>query len=276
MAEPTTIDTPEAWYGLTRNPFRKAPDPEHLHPAPAVEEALARLEYAAREREIGVLTGDIGVGKTTLTRSLVDRLGDDVRIIWIMNPRLTPNQLLRQIAMRLDVAPLPRDRVSMLDAIHGAIVDAWQDGRPVVLLVDEAQMLPFPETFEELRLLTNVQADGENLLSVLLVGQPELEERLRHPRLAPLVQRIGVRYHLGPMDPDEVAAYVASRAASAGRAAPLFDDEALERLALASHGIPRVLNNLCGHALLAGFLAEREPIDAELVDEVARDLGLSD
>lgn len=270
------IETPEAWYGLTRNPFRKAPDPEYLHPAPAVEEALARLEHAAREREIGVLTGDIGVGKTTLTRSLVDRLGDDVRMIWIMNPRLTPNQLLRQIAMRLDVAPLPRDRVSLLDATHTAIVDAWREDRPVALLIDEAQMLPFPETFEELRLLTNVQADGENLLSVLLVGQPELEERLRHPRLAPLAQRIGVRYHLGPMDPAEVAAYVASRTASAGRTAPLFDAEALERLALISRGIPRVMNNLCGHALLAGFLAERDPIDAELIGEVARDLGLID
>lgn len=267
-------DSPEAFYGLDRNPFRKAPDPEHLHPAPAVEEALARLEYAALEREIAVLTGDIGVGKTTLTRHLVDRLGEEVQIVWIMNPRLTPNQFLRQLAMRLEISPLPRDRVAMLDAIHEAVVAAWAAGRPVVLLIDEAQMLPFPDTFEELRLLTNVQGDGENLLAVLLVGQPELEERLVHPRMAPLNQRVGVRFHLGPLAADETAAYLESRAASAGRTRPLFDDAATARLAAASRGVPRVLNNLCNHALLAGFVAGCDPIDLATVDTVVADLGL--
>ncbi len=274
MVEATFTDSPEAFYGLDRNPFRKAPDPEHLHLSAGVEEALARLEYAASEREIAVLTGGIGVGKTTLTRRLVDRLGDEVQIVWIMNPRLTPNQFLRQMAMRLEIEPLPRDRVTLLDAIHEAVVDAWAAGRPVVLLVDEAQMLPFPETFEELRLLTNVQGDGENLMAVLLVGQPELEERLAHPRMAPLSQRIGVRFHLGPLGDDEVAAYLKTRAASAGRPTPLFDDEATALLATASHGIPRVLNNLCGQALLAGFIAGRDPIDRVTIESVIDDLGL--
>lgn len=267
--------TPEAWYGLSRNPFRKAPDPDHFHPAAASEEALARLEHAALEREIAVLTGDIGVGKTTVTRCLVDRVDDEVHIVWIMNPRLNPNQLLRQIADRLGVDPLPRDRVGLVDAVHEAVFRAWEEGRPVVILVDEAQMLPFPDTFEELRLLTNLQLDGENMLGVILVGQPELERRLNHPRLAPLVQRVGVRFHLGPLSPPEVADYIRTRLASAGRDKPLFDDEALMQIAERGRGIPRVVNNLCANALLAGYLRGADPIPGAIVADVADDLGLA-
>lgn len=266
---------PESYYELSRNPFRKAPDPDHMFLTTAAEEAMARLEHAALEREIGVLTGDIGVGKTTITRALIDRLDEAVDIVWILNPRLTPNQLLRQIARRLDFEEVPRDRVDLLEGIQDRIVAAWEAGRPVVLLIDEAQMLPFPDTLEELRLLTNLQMDMENLLGVLLVGQPELNRQLAHPRLAPLAQRIGVRFHLGPLEREETFRYIHSRAESVGRDTPLFNDEALETIHVFSRGVPRVINNICANALLEGFVREEDPIGADVVADVARDLGLT-
>jgi len=268
------MPTPEDFYGLQRNPFRKAPDPDHLLWTPAVEEAVARLEHAAIEREIAVLTGGIGVGKTTATRALVDRLDGAVEVVWVMNPRLSPNQLLQQLALSLKIQPLPRGRVRLLDALAERMFQAWQADTPVVVLIDEAQMLPFPDTFEELRLLTNLQMDMDNLIGVLLVGQPELHRRLEHPRLAPLAQRIGVRFHLQPLDAEETAAYVHSRGAGVGREAPVFDAGAVTAIHTASRGIPRVINNVCGNALLAGFLAEADPIGADLIVDVAQDLGL--
>lgn len=268
------MSTPEIFYGLERNPFRKAPDPDHILWTPAIEEAVARLEHAALEREIAVLTGGIGVGKTTATRALVDRLGGAVEVVWVMNPRLSPNQLLQQLALSLRIQPQPQGRVRLLDALAERLFLAWQNGTPVVVLIDEAQLLPFPDTFEELRLLTNLQMDMDNLLGLLLVGQPELRQRLEHPRLAPLAQRIGVRFHLEPLTAEQTADYVHSRTAGAGRRTALFDTSAVALIHAVSRGIPRIINNLCGNALLAGYLSEADPIGAAVIAEVARDLGL--
>ncbi len=265
---------PESFYKIERNPFSKAPDPENLYLTDEIEEAIARLEHAALQREIAVLTGDIGVGKTTATRVLVDRLDDEVEIVWILNPRLTPNQLLHQIAIRLGVDPVPRNRVELLDAVQERIFAAWSNGKPVVLLIDEAQMLPFPDTIEELRLLTNIQMDQENLIGVLLVGQPELSRRLLHPRLRPLAQRIGIRFHLGPLDTEQVSDYVHSRIASVGRKKAMFDDGAIAAIAENSNGIPRVVNNICANAILEGYVRQQDPITRDIVLDVSTDLGL--
>jgi len=144
-----------------------------------------------------VLVGEIGSGKTTLSRALIDRIGDSRPVIWLINPRLTPTQLLRAIAQALGITP-SRMRADLVDQIHAKLIELYEQHREPVLLIDEAQLIPSKATFDEIRLLTNFQLDDQNLLSVLLIGQPELEKRLDREPYAPLRQRIGIRYHLGP------------------------------------------------------------------------------
>lgn len=266
---------PETFFDIERNPFHKAPDPAHLFLAAQTEEAIARLEHGALQREITVLTGDIGVGKTTITRALVDRLDDDVQFVWILNPRLSATQLLQHIANGMGVKPTPRNKVELLDAIEHAVVKAWEAGRPIVLLVDEAQVIPVPETLEELRLLTNFQLDAENLLGMILVGQPELNRKLQSPRFRPLAQRVGVRFHLSGFDFATTQSYIQSRLEAAGRREPLFAPAAIERIYQYSRGIPRVINNVCGNALLAAYVKREALITPATIDDVAGDLGLT-
>lgn len=264
----------EGFYRLKRNPFCRAPDPDHIYLSPRFEEALARLQHAAESREMALLTGEIGVGKTTVTRALVDRLEEqEARIIWVMHPRLSPSQFLEFVARRLDLAPLPARKVALLEATYEKIHELWSEGKLLVILVDEAQLLP-PETLEEIRLLTNIQADEENFFSLILVGQPELRRRLELPRFLPLAQRIGIRYHIPPLESAEVEEYLHTRVQSAGREEPLFTPQALSAIARFSRGIPRVINHLCANLLIQGFLKEEDPIGVESVTHVAEELGL--
>jgi len=265
---------PEHYFRLTAPPFHKAPDPSHLFKTPAMEEAIARMEHGARSQEISVLTGDVGVGKTTATRALVDTLAEDFKIVWILNPRLTPTQLLQHLAMRLEIEPSPRGRVQLLDKIQNSIFQLWEQKRPLLILIDEAQLLPFPETFEELRLLTNFQMDGENLFSLILSGQPELHRRLEHPRLRPLNQRIGVRYQLTELDSEQVGDYINTRVAAFGREEAMFTSPAIQKIAEFSRGIPRVINNICSNAMLEGFVREQDPINDDIIYDVAKELGI--
>lgn len=277
VASPPLLSFPtavEEFYRLSRHPFTRAPDPEHIYLSPQVEEALARLEHAAEVREIAVLTGEIGVGKTTITRALVDRLENgSYHIVWIMHPRLSPPQLLELIALRLDLPTLPKRKVALLDAISTRVYELWREGRTMVLLFDEAQLLP-GDTLEEIRLLTNIQADEENLFATILVGQPEFRRRLDLPRFRALAQRIGIRYHIVPMEAKEVKEYLTSRVKSAGRHTPLFTDAAVEAIVRYSRGIPRVINHLCANLLIHGYLQEEDPLGAASVDHVAQELGL--
>src|SRR6184192_3443630 len=163
----------EEFFGFATKPFGKTPDPSFLYESPQHREALARLEYAVEEKELALLVGDIGSGKTTLSRALIDRLGDTRPIILLINPRLTPTQLLRSIAAGLGLAP-SRFRNELLDQIHSKLFELYEAKREPVLIIDEAQLVPSKATFDEIRLLTNFQLDEENLLSVLLIGQPEV------------------------------------------------------------------------------------------------------
>ena len=161
----------------------------------AHEEALARLQYAVEEKELVVLTGDVGCGKTTLTRALIDSLGEKYRIILIINPRLTPAQFLRTVAKRFDITAsggFPNFKDDLLEAICSKVYEDYQAGITPVIIIDEAQLIPNKDTFEEIRHLTNFQLDDANLLSLILVGQPDLRRRLNHKAYLPLKQRIGL------------------------------------------------------------------------------------
>jgi type II secretory pathway predicted ATPase ExeA len=260
----------KSFYGLKERPFGKTPDPRFLYLAQQYEEALARLAYAVEEREIAVLTGEIGCGKTTLSRALMDQDERD-RFVLIVNPRLTPNQLLRELAIRLELEPR-RFRADLVDALSDRLLQLHQEGRGVVLIVDEAQLIPGKPTFDELRLLSNFQLDDANLIAILLIGQPELRERLKHHAYAALRQRVGMWYHLAPLTAEETASYVEFRLGVAGGDEAVFARPALEAVHRHSKGIPRLVNNLCTNALLVGFGKEERPVSARTVEEAAKEM----
>lgn len=265
----------EEFYGLKQRPFTKTPDPRFLFLSRNHEEALARLQYAVEERELVLLTGEIGSGKTTLTRALMDSLGEEYRVIVIINPQLTPLQFLRTVAKRFDVNVPYNYKDNLLDAIYEKVYKDYETGITPVIIIDEAQLIPNKNTFEEIRLLTNFQLDYTNLLSLVLVGQSDLRRRLNHKTYLPLRQRIGLFYHLGPLSESEMRGYMEHRLKVSGLEDPLFTDEAIGRLYHYSAGIPRVINSLATSALLEGFGRELRVIDGFLINEAARELGLN-
>jgi type II secretory pathway predicted ATPase ExeA len=265
----------EEFYGLKLKPFTKTPDPKFLFMSSTHEEALARLQYAVEEKELILLTGDIGCGKTTLTRTLIDSLGEKYRIILIINPRLTPAQFLRTIAKRFDVDVPSNYKDDILETIYAKVYEDYKTGITPVVIIDEAQLIPNKETFEEIRLLTNFQLDDTNLLSLILVGQTDLRRRLNHKAYLPLKQRIGLFYHLGPIGEDEIKGYIEHRLRVGGREETLFTEEALRCLYVYSGGIPRLINSLATSALLSGLGHEFRIIDRQLIDEAAQEIGLN-
>jgi type II secretory pathway predicted ATPase ExeA len=260
----------EEFFGFRTKPFGKTPDPAFLYESPQHKEALARLEYAVEEKELALLVGDIGSGKTTLSRALIDRLGDARPVVLLINPRLTPAQLLRSIAAGLGLVP-SRFRNELLDQIHSKLFELFEAGREPVLMIDEAQLIPGKPTFDEIRLLTNFQLDDQNLLSVVLIGQPELETRLDRSYYAPLRQRIGLRYRLGSLSLPETVDYIEHRIRVAGGTRNPFARAAMERIHEVSGGIPRLINTLATTALLDAFGEDAETIDADRVAGAARE-----
>lgn len=260
----------EEFFGLTAKPFGKTPDPSFLYESRQHREALARLEYSVDEKELALLVGDIGSGKTTLSRALIDRVGDSRPVVLLINPRLTPMQLLRSIARGLELEP-PRFRNDVLDQLHTKLFELYEQKREPVLIIDEAQLIPSKATFDEIRLLTNFQLDDQNLLSVVLVGQPELEARLDREAYAPLRQRIGMRYSLGPLSLEETIEYVEHRIRVAGGSRNPFSREAMEEIHQRSGGIPRLINTLATTALLDAFGEDAETIEPARVLSAARE-----
>jgi type II secretory pathway predicted ATPase ExeA len=261
------------YFGLREKPFRKTPDPRYLYLSEAHEEALEQLLFAVEEMELALLTGEVGSGKTLLTRALVDRVGDGHEIGMIVNPRLPPRQFLAAVAAELGVAE-PRLRTNeLLDQIHERLLALDEAGRPALLIVDEAHLIPGRATFEEIRLLTNFQLDDRNLIAVVLVGQPELRARLEKKAFRPLTQRIGADFHLHPLEAAEAAEYVRHRLSVAGGPADLFAAGAVARLHQASAGIPRVLNHLATQALLEAMARGLDEVDEASAAAAAQSQG---
>lgn len=260
----------EEFFGFASKPFGKTPDPAFLYESAQHREALARLEYAVEEKDLALLVGDIGSGKTTLSRALIDRLGDSHPVILLINPRLTPTQLLRAVARGLGVEPA-RFRNDLLDQIHTKLFELYEQGREPVLMIDEAQLIPTKATFDEIRLLTNFQLDDQNLITVILIGQPELQARLDREAYAALRQRIGLRYSLGPLTLDETVAYIDHRIRVAGGARNPFSRAAMADIHTLSGGIPRLINTLATTALLDAFGEDAPVIDPMRIAAAARE-----
>jgi len=256
------------FYGLTEKPFNKTPDPRFLYQSRKHAEALARLQYAVEEQDIVLLTGEIGSGKTTLSRTLIDSLDDSYQPVLIVNPRLSPLQLLQTVALRLGTKGGGRYRNDILEGINAKLYELYEAGKRPLIIIDESQLIPSRETFEELRLLTNFQLDDRNLTALILIGQTELRKRLERSPYRALRQRISMQYHLGPLDQEETEAYVRHRLNVAGREQPLFSEEALALLCRYSEGIPRLINIIAGNALLEGFGRGAGIIGPEIIENV--------
>lgn len=260
-------------YGLQAPPFSITPDPRFVHLGERHRDALAHLLFGIDKGGGGgfvQLTGEVGTGKTTLSRLLLEQLPAHARVALVLNPRQSPVELLETICeeLQLDVTGRRGSAKGLVDALNAYLLEAYAQGLRVVLLIDEAQDLP-TDTLEQVRLLTNLETDTQKLLQILLLGQPELREQLARPELRQLAQRITARYHLAPLDAPETEAYLRHRWRVAGGTRFPFGAKAIRRLHQRAGGIPRLLNVIAERALLAGYARDAADIDATLVDLAA-------
>lgn len=262
------------YFSLKEKPFGKTPDPRFLFLSRGHDEALARLEYAVEERDIALLTGDVGCGKTTLSRALMDRCGTDYRFVMIFNPRMNALEFLRTVAHGLDVEQPARTKDDLLRQITGALYELYRSDLCPVLVIDEAQTITDFEVFDEIRLLTNYQMDDHNLISVLIMGQPELRNLLRCQSMEPLKQRISLHFHLKPLSLEETMEYLDFRITAAGGSAGLFTPDAVQAIHALSEGVPRRINSLATNSLLVAYGTDAAVIDASIIQEVRDEVTL--
>ncbi len=262
------------YFGLTERPFSLAPDPRYLYLSDAHREALAHLLYGIGEGGSFVqLTGEVGTGKTTVCRALLEQLPPEVDVAMIFNPRLTSVELLAAVCDELRVA-YPAGTTSLkvlVDTLSQALLDAHARGRRTVLIIDEAQNLR-ARVLEEIRLLTNLETTKEKLLQVILIGQPELAELLARRNLRQLSQRVTARYHLRSFTERESQRYVAHRMEIAGQRQPIFTKQAVRAAHRLSRGIPRLLNTICDRALLGAYATGQTRVKEAVVRRAAKEV----
>jgi len=261
------------YYGLTEPPFTITPNPRFLFFSGKHREAFNHLLFGIRERKGFVqLTGEVGCGKTTLCRALLEQLGGNFSTALILNPVLDADQLVKAVAMEFGLDVKGMDRLETVAVINDFLLQQMAEGRETVLIIDEAQDLT-NELLEQVRLLSNLETDDRKLLQIVLLGQPELRDRLNQHVMRQLRQRITVRYHLNPLRQLEVAQYVQHRLQVSGsKGAPYFTRPALWRIYHYSQGIPRLINAVCDKALLAGFVEQRDRIDFGMIGRALREL----
>jgi general secretion pathway protein A len=256
-----------SYFGLTDNPFSIAPNPDYLFMSPRHREALAHLTFGLKESGgFVMLTGEVGTGKTTVSRKLLQDLSDDTQTAVILNPTLSAIELLATVCDELGVKYKANTNSLKVftDKILNKLADNHANGINTVLIIDEAQHL-MPEVLEQLRLLTNLETTREKLLKVVLIGQPELQQLLRRNELRQLAQRVTARYHLLPLTKAEVALYVAHRLQVAHGNPNIFTDTSLSSLFQISGGIPRVINLLCDRAMTLAYTLQKPRITHQLV-----------
>src|SRR5436190_15605343 len=262
------------FYGLKEAPFTISPNPRFLYLSAKHREALNHLMFGIQERKGFVqLTGEVGAGKTTLCRLLLEQLPpEQYSTALILNPVLQPDQMMAAIATEFGLNVRGKDRFETLQILNFFLLEEMAKGRDVVLIIDEAQNLT-NDLLEQVRLISNLEMDDRKLLQIVLMGQPELRDRLNEHSLRQLRQRITVRYHLRPLKRPEIGQYVQHRIhVSGGNGTPYFTAPALWRIYNYSQGVPRLINAVCDKCLLAGYVQQRERIDYNMVGTALREL----
>jgi type II secretory pathway predicted ATPase ExeA len=255
----------EHFYGFREKPFSMTPDPAFLYLGSKHALGLSMLGYGLLNRAgITVLTGEIGAGKTTLIRQLLNEVEDDVVVGLISNTHESFGSLLQWVAIAFDLGVESDSKAVLYEAFSRFLIEQYAQGRRAVLIVDEAQNLG-DATLEELRLLTNINADKDQLLQLVLVGQPELRVKLRRPHLVQFVQRVAVYYHLAPLSAEDTHNYIEHRLTVAGGPPDLFEPVACRFIHYHCGGVPRLINSVCDTALVYGFAGQEPRISAELV-----------
>lgn len=263
----------EKFYGLSEKPFRIVPNPHFLYLTGKHQNALTTLEYGVSEG-IGftLLTGEVGTGKTTLIRHLLNQIEKSMDIAVIFNTNVSADQLLNLVLQEYELIPDENNKAKTLDTLYKFLIKRFSDGTKVLLIIDEAQNLS-REALEEVRMLSNLQSDDHLLLNIMLVGQPELKETLQQPGLTQFSQRVAVNYHLTGLSREEIKLYIDSRLQKVGGTISLFDVAAIELIEDASGGIPRAINQICDAALVYGFADEKRVVDEEVIQQVLADRG---
>ena len=261
----------ESFYGMTEKPFSIQPDPDFLYFGKRHGLAYAMLEYGVENRAgFTVITGEIGSGKTTLIRHLLNNLPDMVTVGLITNTQRNITEILELVMLAFGQPFSGISGLALYENFQNFLIEEYRKGRRVILIVDEAQNLS-PEVLESLRLLSNINADKHQLLQIIITGQPELKVILSKPELQQFAQRVAVDFHISSLSASEVPLYIDHRLKVAGRHKKLFTIGACRRVAKFTNGIPRAINILCDTALMYGMAAEAAQIDEAIIEEVIRD-----
>jgi len=263
----------EQFYGFYESPFNITPYPRFLYLSSKHREALDHLLFGIQQRKGFIqITGEVGTGKTTICRALLEELGPSYKTALILNPCMTGPQMLRTILTEFKQELHRNDRVAWLEALNRFLLDQVHEGNDVVLVIDEAQDLS-PDLMEQVRLLSNLETDQQKLLQIVLIGQPELRPRLDREEMRQLRQRITVRYHLGPIGRQETEAYILHRLLIAGsNGRPTFSRSAFSAIHRYAGGVPRLINAVCDKALLCGFVQGRDSLGWWQIRRAIRDL----
>ncbi len=262
------------FYGLNENPFNVTSDPSFFFSSAHHSEAFSYLTYGVRQRKgIILITGEIGTGKTTLCRTLLNTLDQKTKTAFILYPNFSELQLLQMVIKDFGIEIKSRNKSAIINALNDFLINETNHGNNVVLIIDESQNLKESQ-LEQIRLLSNLETEKEKLLQIILVGQPELCQKLKLTSLRQLNQRITIRYHIKPLEKEEMKQYILHRLKIAGSKGKIkFTNEATDEIFHYSFGTPRLINILCDRALLAGFVAETFTIDFAIIKKCIEEIG---
>jgi len=261
------------FYGLKEKPFSVTADPNFLYLSRHHREAISHMQYGIEER-MGFLeiTGEIGTGKTTICKGLLNTLDEHTKTAFILNSNLSEIQILQAIVEDFGIRLKNKNKLTMMNELNKFLLDQLKQNNNAVLIIDEAQNLKL-SLLEQIRLLSNLETEKEKLLQIILVGQPELKEKLASKELEQLRQRIAIRYHILPLDRDEVEGYMSHRLEVAGsHNGNFFKHDAIDSIFKFSRGVPRLINIICDKALLSGYAAEKKSIDSYMIKKCAKEI----
>lgn len=264
----------EQYFGLREKPFNVTADPAFFFMSKKHKEALSHMVYGIQQRKgILAITGEIGAGKTTLCRVLLNKLDKNIKSAFILNPNFSSLELLNIIVEDFGISPLTKSKVALVSDLNKFLLKESQHNNNVVLIIDEAQNLDSSQ-LEQIRLLTNLETEKAKLLQIILVGQPELKEKLQLPELRQLNQRIAVRYHIAPLVKNEIKHYISHRLAVAGSNGNInFTRNAIKEIYDFTQGTPRMINVICDRALLAAYVSERKRISSPIIKNCIKEFA---